>query len=234
MTDARLPDARLPDARLADAATAYLARLDAALDGVDEGTAAEILAGVREELLGQDAAATGARIRELGDPEFIAAEARGALPGEPAASTPAAAPVSGPSPASADARPEPAWFAVLAGLLVMLGGVVVPVLGGLAGYVMVWLSTAWTRRQKLIATAVPVVYLAVLCAVAALVTGGAQPPATGAAGAGSSEAGAAANPLLPAGYDVLWSGVLLLAVVQLGVGAWLLAAARRTRMRRAG
>ncbi|AMB60132.1 HAAS signaling domain-containing protein [Microterricola viridarii] len=229
MTDSRVPDARVPDASLADAVSAYLASLDAALSGVDAATRAEIVAGVREELVGLPAEATAERIREIGDPAFVAAEARGALPdalpaervGEPAAS----------APAPTAAKAEPAWFAVIAGLLVMIGGVVVPVVGALAGYVMVWLSGAWTRRQKVIATAVPVAYVAVLFAVLALVADIAQPaPATTGT---SGEFHAPLNPLLPAGYDVLWSGILLLGVVQLAVGVWLLAAARRTRMRRA-
>ncbi len=203
----------MTDARSAQAAHAYLTLLEAALDGVDATTRNEIVAGVREELDGLDAATTAERIRALGDPEFIAAEARGALT------------VEGHS-VSALGKREPSWFAVVAGLLVMIGGFVIPALGAVAGYVMMWFSTAWTRRQKVIATAAPAVAIVVLLGTIALLQV-LWPMPAGTPGNGP-------NPLVPAPYDVVTSTMLLLAIVQIGVGIWLLVAARRGRMRRAG
>ena len=223
----------MADATLAPAAANYLAQLEAALAAVDGTTRDEILAGVGEELVGLDAADAATRIRELGDPEFIAAEARGAAP----AQVLAAASITEMRPQS---RREPAWFSVVAGLLVMIGGVIVPVVGAVAGYVMVWFSTAWTRRQKIVATAIPLVYIVVLI-VGALLASSPGPQAV-AANEGSRSGNfsapassdfteqathSAQNPLLPASYDLIWSGILLLAVVQLGVGIWLLVIARR-------
>lgn len=237
----------MTDATLAPAAAGYLAQLEAALAAVDAATRDEILAGVREELVGLDAAAVAARIRELGDPEFIAAEARAAArfgavsAGVPdAAEAPlvpqAAAAASGPE-MHTQARREPAWFSVIAGLLVMIGGVIVPVVGAIAGYVMMWFSSAWTRRQKIVATAIPVVYVVVLFIGAMLASSLGQQ--AGAADEGSGSGGfsapvsedfaesAAQNPLLPASYDLIASGITFGVLVQLGVGIWLLVVARR-------
>jgi uncharacterized membrane protein len=55
----------------------YLAELDRALSGVPAEVRQGIVSGVAEELEGLDAAAAESRIKTLGDPAFIAAEARG-------------------------------------------------------------------------------------------------------------------------------------------------------------
>ena len=245
----------MTDATLAPAAAGYLAQLEAALAAVDPATRDEILAGVREELVGRDAAAVTARIRELGDPEFIAAEARAAA-GAGAASTSAGVPdaadaqplpqasvaASGPEAHTQSPR-EPAWFSVIAGLLVMIGGVIVPVVGAVAGYVMMWFSSAWTRRQKIVATAIPIVYLGVL--IAGITVGSTlrqQGVSTSdRAGSGGFYApasedfteSAAQNPLLPASYDLIASGITVGVLVLLGVGIWLLVVARRNWATRA-
>ncbi len=54
----------------------YLSQRETALDGVPSQARQAILDGAVEELAGLDAEAAAARIDELGDPEFIAAEAR--------------------------------------------------------------------------------------------------------------------------------------------------------------
>jgi uncharacterized membrane protein len=60
--------------------TAYLAELDTELDHLPADLRRDIVAGIREELLGLDASAAAGRIQGLGDPSFIAAEARAAAP----------------------------------------------------------------------------------------------------------------------------------------------------------
>lgn len=132
----------------------YLGQLERALDGVPDEVSHEILEGIAEELSGLDAAAAAERIEKLGDPVFIAAEARaeagiavtpGSATAEPAASMPAA---SG----------DPRWYVVLASLLVAVGGVVIPVLGWIAGIAMVWLSKTWYRWEKWVATSLPLLF----------------------------------------------------------------------------
>lgn len=127
----------------------YLDRLQVALVGVPDGVGHEIMAGIAEELTGLDATEAAARIDLLGDPAFIAAEARReagtAATSEVATSVPA---ISG----------DPRWYIVLASLLVAVGGVVVPILGWVAGIVMVWLSKSWYRWEKWVATLLPLLF----------------------------------------------------------------------------
>ena len=111
----------------------YLAELENALVGVSAEVRAEIVAGVREELNGLDATSAAARIEILGDPEFIAAEAR-AESGAVTSSTGSTS-TRGDSAASVARATEPAeprWFSVLASLLVAFGGIVIPVIGWIA------------------------------------------------------------------------------------------------------
>lgn len=216
----------MTDATLAPAAANYLAQLEAALAAVDAATRDEILAGVREELVGLDAETVGTRIRELGDPEFIAAEARAAAGAgvastrvSDAADAPPAPPVPHAAAVASGVRGrEPVWFSVLAALFVAIGGVVIPLVGALLGYVLMWLSTAWTRRQKLIATLAPLCLIVIAGVVLAILR----------ITSSSSGDGAVANPLKPAQYDLIASGMTLALLVQLGVGIWLLVLARRS------
>ena len=124
----------------------YLAQLDSALAGVSTDVRDGIVAGVAEELSGLDAAAAATRIETLGDPAFIAAEAR------------AESPVPVPAPVSAPSR----WYSILTVLLIMFGGIVFPVIGWAVGIVMMWASGIWSRTQKLVATIVPPAIGAVL------------------------------------------------------------------------
>jgi uncharacterized membrane protein len=78
----------------------------------------------------------------MGDPADIAAEARGPVEEAPAAT---ATPVSKSRSGALD---------VVALVLILLGGVVVPVIGWLVGVVLLWISSAWTARQKLLGTLV--------------------------------------------------------------------------------
>jgi uncharacterized membrane protein len=75
----------------------------------------------------------------LGDPADIAAEARGA------AAQPAASVVVERRSGALD---------VVALVLLLIGGVVLPVVGWLVGVVLLWISSAWTARQKLLGTLV--------------------------------------------------------------------------------
>jgi hypothetical protein len=139
--------------------TSYLLQLEAALRDVEPGVRDEIVAGIREELQGLDAAAAATRIEELGDPEFIAAEARAASPG----SMPQTAP-----PVNSPAEPGHG-YALFAAVFMMVGSIVIPILGGVVGLGLVLQSRAWSKRERLVALAIPVLTALVLFAVSALV-----------------------------------------------------------------
>lgn len=182
----------------------YLDRLHAALVGVPDGVGHEIMAGIAEELTGLDATEAATRIEELGDPAFIAAEARaGAGVGQQTSGT-----------SMPEVPGDPRWYTVLASLLVALGGVVIPVLGWVMGIAMVWLSKTWRRWEKWVATLTP--------AVAALAAVSPSFIAAGAAGSGPRTGADVPNPLFPTWYDSLWSSLLLLVVLNVVVGIWLL------------
>lgn len=197
----------------------YLAQLERALDTVPQEVAREIINGVAEELSGLDATAASERIELLGDPVFIAAEAR-AEAGAGAAPVPSesgfaasGSAASGPA-ASGSATPGgPRWYTVLASLLVALGGVLIPVLGWVMGLAMVWLSKTWHRWEKWVATLLPPVVAAFAIAPGLVSSAVSGAQAEGGAGA--------VNPLLPSVYSV-WSSVLLVLALNVVVGVWLL------------
>ena len=110
----------------------YLDQLEATLSGVREDVRRDIVAGVAEELRGLSAPDAAARIEALGDPAFIAAEAR-AEAAAPGAAEPRRREPQPVLPASGDAR----WYVVLAALLVAFGGVVIPVIGWIVGIALV-------------------------------------------------------------------------------------------------
>jgi len=126
----------------------YLGELDRTLAGVPDDVRQGIVAGVAEELEGLDAAAAASRIESLGDPAFIAAEAR-AEARAGAAPSPSAAKLA-PSRAS-----EQRWYVVVTALLLEFGGLLVPLAGWVAGIMLLWASALWTRGEKLVATIVP-------------------------------------------------------------------------------
>lgn len=136
--------------------TTYLARLDTELDRLPADLHRDIRAGIAEELQGLDAGAAAARIEQLGDPAFIAAEARTELPTDASGVTPEAAP-----PGRA--------FSIVAVVVLVAGSLLVPVVGALVGLVLVSQARAWTRREKTAAWLVPLgVVLLALGAVAVL------------------------------------------------------------------
>lgn len=121
----------------------YLARLDAALQGVDASRREEILADVHEhieqgrtELDPDDAAGVRTLLDRVGDPAAIAAEA------------------GAPSPGSTRWDVWAPWLIIFGSAA---GG-----LGWLAGVLILWTSPTWSQRAKLIATIVPPVGLVAL------------------------------------------------------------------------
>jgi len=138
----------------------YLGRLDAAAWPLKVDRRAELLAEVREHIetalaeAGQRDEVTVRNVLErLGLPEeIVAAEAE--------AGGAAAAPVGGRAAALAAAS---TWGAVeiIALLLLTVGAVLLPVIGPVIGLLFVWLSTHWTRREKVIATIIVAVLLLV-------------------------------------------------------------------------
>jgi uncharacterized membrane protein len=75
----------------------------------------------------------------MGDPADIAAEARSPV----AETAPEGAPI-------VERRSRALDVAAL--ILLLIGGVVIPVIGWLVGVVLLWISSAWTARQKLLGT----------------------------------------------------------------------------------
>jgi uncharacterized membrane protein len=195
----------MPDPTTSLIAHTYLVELESALTGLSPETRNGILSGIREELDGLGDADASRRIQELGDPEFIASEARAE-----------AAVVGGDT---SPVKRSPKWFAIVAALLVMVGGFVIPILGTIAGLVMVWFSETWSRKEKLIATVTPVAIVILLLLAGTFSSlwqaQQAQPN------------GQVSNPVIPASVDLVTSSVLLVLVVQLGVGVWLLVRAKR-------
>lgn len=131
----------------------YLAQLETNLSGVRPDVRAEIVAGIREELDGLDTDAAAARIKDLGDPAFIAAEAKAATADDVLPSTAPAAPQPEPVPSRA--------LPITAVLLLIVGTFVVPIIGPIIGLVLVSFSVAWSRREKIIAWLTPLAASAV-------------------------------------------------------------------------
>jgi uncharacterized membrane protein len=227
-----------------DAATrrdAYLQRLDAAISGLPHGVAAEIRAGIAEELTGLDDAALAARIADLGDPEQIAHEAREELPAGSASAAPPAPPAPSasaalavpPAPSASAALavpPAPAavaspsvtatrGFAIAAALTLGFGGLFVPGLGWVVGAVLVLFSTLWRGWEKAVAILVPLVAGGV-SAVSALALWLMPATAINSSGPGAGEV---VDPLVPAGYDVMWVVATIIGLLLIPAsGLWLL------------
>ena len=130
----------------------YLGELDRTLAGVPDDVRQGIVAGVAEELEGLDAVAAASRIESLGDPAFIAAEARAEAQAEARAGA-------APKPSAAKLTPsrasEQRWYVVVTALLLEFGGLLVPLAGWVAGIMLLWSSPLWTRGEKLVAMIVP-------------------------------------------------------------------------------
>ena len=171
----------------------YLTELDSLLTGVDPATREGLLHGIREELSTLTPADADARLRALGDPAFVAASVRaerGTLTLQ---------------------KEDAAWYSILTVLLLTVGGFIIPVIGWLAGLVMLWASRTWAVSHKVIGTLVALGGPGL--AVAGLLGGVAVGPGE------SSPQG----PIVP----LILFGVLLIA--WLGAAIWLLVVADRLR-----
>jgi uncharacterized membrane protein len=137
----------------------YLRRLDLAASGLPPDRRDELTAEVRDHI---DAALSEAGTRDevtvrnvlerLGQPEeIVSAEAEIQAGGTDAAAVlPRAA-----APASIGATE------IAAILLLTVGSFLLPVVGPLIGLIFVWMSANWTRRHKLIATAIVAILIVV-------------------------------------------------------------------------
>lgn len=193
----------------------YLTRLDVALRDVPHGIAAEIRAGIAEELasLGPDAAE--ARIVQLGDPAVIAREAMDA------GGYVATAAVFPPAPLRIPAT-STRGFGIAAALVLSFGGFLVPFLGWVVGAVMVGLSGMWRTWEKVVAICAPLVLFGIILLVslpAYAVSGAVE--VHEASGVGSAPE--VASPLVPTVYDLGYSTIIVLVIVVVPAsGLWLL------------
>jgi hypothetical protein len=120
------------------AVKSYLERVDRELSALPNSKRAEIVDEIREhigEAVAADPPRNEADLRNLldriGDPSEIAAEARERF--------------------GIHAKRPGAMEAITIPLL-LIGGIVIPFLGWVAGVIMLWLSDVWTTRDKLIGT----------------------------------------------------------------------------------
>jgi uncharacterized membrane protein len=116
----------------------YLKRLNRELAGLPRARRRELVAEISEhiaearaDLESESEAAIRTLLDRLGDPEEIAAEARERF---------------GVTPRKAG------WKEVGALIMLPIGGVILPVLGWFIGIVLLWVSDAWSTRDKVIGT----------------------------------------------------------------------------------
>ncbi|MBO9627098.1 MAG: hypothetical protein J7484_12080 [Microbacterium sp.] len=197
----------------------YLTRLDEAMRTLPHGVAGDIRSGIAEELSGLDADAAARRIAQLGDPVDIAREAADEVPAPPVVvvSPVAASSAVAPTPTTASRR-----FAIAAALTLGFGGILVPIVGWVAGMVLVCLSPLWKAWEKAVAILLPlgVVVLSWLILSSMSFT-------TGSSSGSSSGTGTPPevnNPLVPVWYDFVGAhAVILLGLLLVPAsGLWLL------------
>ncbi|WP_337005477.1 MULTISPECIES: hypothetical protein [unclassified Microbacterium] len=197
----------------------YLARLDEAMRGLPHGVASDIHAGILEELQGLDAAATAARIAQLGDPVVIARGAHDEMPSLPSTVVaPPVAVVSAPRPAATSTR----GFAIAAALTLSFGGFLVPVVGWIVGVVLVSLSALWKTWEKVVAIIVPFVFTGLSFLIVSTMTGFSTGEASGSSsGTGTPPESGGENPLVPGMGE--WHLLVLLGFLLIPAsGLWLL------------
>jgi hypothetical protein len=117
----------------------YLKRLDAELRDLPRARRRELhqeisehIAEARADLEKEDESGVRELLDRLGEPEDIAAEARERF----------------------GVQRKSGNLDVLALILLLMGGVVLPLIGWLVGVVLLWTSSVWTQREKLIGTLV--------------------------------------------------------------------------------
>jgi hypothetical protein len=116
----------------------YLKRLDAELAGLQRARRREVvqeisehIAEARSQLETQTEADIRTLLDRLGDPAEIAAEARERF---------------------GVRERKPGWLEIGALIMLLLGGLILPVIGWFVGVVMLWSSELWTTRDKVIGT----------------------------------------------------------------------------------
>jgi uncharacterized membrane protein len=139
----------------------YLGRLEAASWPLPPDRRAELAGEVREhietalaEAGRRDAVTVHNVLERLGRPEEIVATEVESEPAAPRWNDPAR-----PGPTETASRWGPTEIAAI--LFLTVGAFVAPILGPVAGLVLVWVSKRWTRREKTIATAIAVVVVIV-------------------------------------------------------------------------
>jgi uncharacterized membrane protein len=122
----------------------YLKHLEVELDDLPRDRRREIvdeiaghIAEARVELEHESEADVRNILEGLGDPADIAEDARERFEVQPPAPTPPY---------------KPGWMEVGALVLLLVGGLIVPIFGWLIGVVLLWLSNAWNVRDKVIGT----------------------------------------------------------------------------------
>jgi len=113
----------------------YLKRLNRELAGFPRARRRELvdeisehIAEARADLESENEAAIRTLLDRLGDPEDIAAEARERF----------------------GARSKGSGWDVVALIMLLVGGVILPVIGWIIGVVLLWVSETWTTREKLV------------------------------------------------------------------------------------
>lgn len=193
-----------------DEVSTYLRQLDGALAGVEPVTADEIRQGITEELTSLAPEAARLRMVQLGDPAFIAAQAR-------ADTDSTTSGVAGsPTPPTASGLSS-RGYVILASVTVIAGGYILPVIGWILGYVLVCISPAWRRWEKIVAVLTPIA--------SALLVAGYFTIMELLARAGTTAA--ASGPVLPLPVTATWNMAIALVLANAAVGIWLLIRALR-------
>jgi uncharacterized membrane protein len=124
----------------------YLRTLERELDGLPWARRREVLdeisehiSAARAELENESESAIRTMLDRLGDPADIAAEA-GVRVADAEPTTPL--------------RSSAGWQEIAALILLLLGGLVIPVVGWVIGLILLWSSNVWTTREKLLGTLV--------------------------------------------------------------------------------
>ena len=131
--------------------------LDAALSGVPKGERQMIMADVADHITSAisehpdpvSAADVDEILAELGSPQAIVDEGVDASLGAPVA-------------AGVERFASSRGYAALTVLLLAVGGLVVPVAGWMAGVLLLWISSGWPMRAKIVGSIFPFVGLPVV------------------------------------------------------------------------
>jgi uncharacterized membrane protein len=122
----------------------YLKHLEVELDDLPRDRRREIvdeisghIAEARADLQPETEAGVRNILEGLGDPAEIATDARERFEV---------------SPREESRRKEPGWQEIAALIMLLVGGLVLPIVGWVVGVVLLWTSTIWNTRDKIIGT----------------------------------------------------------------------------------